>query len=423
MATAPLRTFPVFRRYLAARMVSQTGSSAAPLALAFAVLQLGGGAGALGGVLAASMIPQMILMLIGGAVADRNPRGRIMVVAHMISGVNQTVVVVLLVAGHGALWQLFVSAVISGGVGAFFGPAAQGMVRQLVDPDTLREANALMRLAQNVVKVLAPAAAGGIIATAGAEAAIGYNALTFFAAAWMLSRLRVPLTPIKSKDMLGALREGWSDFWSRHWLWIMVAQSAACCTPWLIGYQVLGPLYSERHLGGAASWGLVVGGFAGGLITGSVVVLLLRPQRVALVACTATASLALPLVALVVQAPLPMLVAATFVTGVGLDVSINTFATFQQREVPLEMQARTSSYSLLGQQLPIPVGYLVAGPLEHAVGVISALAGCAVVILAVAFLPLLNAGVRAMRLPAPDLSPAAVQAGDPVAAGKALARS
>lgn len=75
-----------FRRYLAARLVSQTGTSMAPVALAFAVLQIHGGAGALGVVLAASIVPQMALMLIGGAVADRNPQGRILVASHVISG-------------------------------------------------------------------------------------------------------------------------------------------------------------------------------------------------------------------------------------------------------------------------------------------------------------------------------------------------
>ncbi|WP_345349825.1 MFS transporter [Actinoallomurus liliacearum] len=399
-AILPMRSSVAYRRFLAARLVSQTGSSMAPVALAFAVLQIGGGAGALGSVLAVSMVPQMTLMLLGGAVADRHPRGRIMVVAHLVSGAVQAVVAVLLFTRHAVLWQLLAAGVISGAAGAFFGPAAQGIVRQLVDRELLREANALLRLTQNVVKISAPAAAGVVIASAGSESAIAYDAVTFFAAAWMLSRLRVPLTPVKNTRLVQALREGWSDFWSRQWLWIMVAQGAACITPWLIGYQVLGPLYARDHLGGPAAWGLIVAGFAAGLITGSVVVLLLRPRRVGLVACTATASMGLPLTALAVHAPLPVLVAATFVTGVGLDVSINTFASYQQSQVPVEMQARTSSYSLLGQQLPIPLGYLLAGPLAAAVGVVPALAGCAVVIVTLAFAPLFSRQVRAMRLPA-----------------------
>jgi hypothetical protein len=152
--------------------------------------------------------------------------------------------------------------------------------------------------------------------------------------------------------------------------------------------------------GSAAAWGLVVAGFAAGLITGSVVVLLLRPRRVALVACVAVSAEALPLAALALHASVPVLVVAAFITGIGLDVSINTFGTYQQREVPAGMQARTSSYSLLGQQLPIPVGYLLASPLAAAVGLVPALAGCATVIVVVAFLPLLSAEVRAMRLPA-----------------------
>ncbi|GAB3979310.1 MFS transporter [Actinoallomurus acanthiterrae] len=412
-----MRSSRAYRRFLAARLVSQTGSSMAPIALAWAVLQIGGGAGALGGVLAISMVPQMVLMLIGGAVADRHPRGRIMIIAHLVSGATQAIVAALLFTGHAALWQLLAVGVVSGAAGAFFGPAAQGTVRQLVPRESLREANALLRLGQNIVKIAAPAVAGVLIAAAGAETAIAYDAATFVAAAWMLSRLRVPLAPMKGKRLLGALREGWTDFWSRRWLWIMVAQGATCITPWLIGYQVLGPLYARDHLGGAPAWGLIVSGFAAGLITGSVVVLLLRPRRVGLVTCTATASMALPLVALAAHAPLPVLVAATFVTGVGLDVSINTFGTYQQAEVPVEMQARTSSYSLVGQQLPIPLGYLLAGPLAAAAGVVPALAGCAVVIVTVAFVPLLSRQVRAMRLPARAAEEPPAAGAVPVTAG------
>jgi MFS family permease len=131
----------------------------APIALAWAVLQIGGGAGALGGVLAISMVPQMVLMLIGGAVADRHPRGRIMIIAHLVSGATQAIVTALLFTGHAALWQLLAAGVISGAAGAFFGPAAQGTVRQLVPRESLREANALLRLGQNVVKIAAPAVA------------------------------------------------------------------------------------------------------------------------------------------------------------------------------------------------------------------------------------------------------------------------
>jgi hypothetical protein len=403
-----MQEFPPYRRFVAARLVSQTGSSMAPLALAFAVLQIGGGAGGIGIVLAVSMVSQMLMLLLGGAVADRAPRGRIMIIAHLISGMQQAGVAALVVTGHARLWELIVAAAVSGCVGGFFGPAAQGMIRQLVDRDVLRQANALLRLTQNTIKVSAPAVAGVLIAVVGPGWAVAYDSATYILAAWMLSRVRVPLTPIPNKHLLTALREGWTDFASRRWLWIMVAQSAATCTPWLIGYQVLGPLQARNYLGGAAAWGLVVGGFAAGLITGSVVVLLLRPRRVALVACVAVASEALPLVALAAHAPLPLIVVAAFVTGIGLDVSINTFATYQQREVPAVMQARTSSYSLLGQQLPIPVGYLIAGPLAAAVGVIPSLAGCALAVVVFAFLPLLSAEVRAMRLPA--LEPEAVPA-------------
>ncbi|GAA0956033.1 MFS transporter [Actinocorallia libanotica] len=404
-AAAPLRRFPVFRRYLAARLVSQTGSSAAPIALAFAVLEIGGQAATIGLVLTAALVPQMLLMLAGGAIADRAPRDRIMVIAHLVSAATQLVVAVLLLTGRAEVWHLLAAAVLSGAVGGFVGPAAEGMVRQLVAKDHLREANATQRMVQNVVKVAAPALAGVGVAAAGAGWVLAYDAVTFLVAAWLLSRLRVPLTPIKRQKMWAALREGWADFASRRWLWIMVVQSALCCAPWLVGYQILGPVYTQEYLGGAAAWGLVMAVFSGGLIAGSVVVLLLRPRRVAVVACVAIACEALPLAALALHAPLPVLLAAVFLTGVGLDVSINTFAAFRQREIPLELQSRVAAYNLVGQQLLIPVGYLVAAPLADAVGLVPVLAGCAAVIVVCAFVPLLDGQVRAMRLPRVPAAP------------------
>lgn len=95
---------------------------------------------------------------------------------------------------------------------------------------------------------------------------IGWDAVSFAGAALLVSRL-APSCRTGDRSADGFLRQlscGWRDFRSRRWLWVLVLQSAVVVPLWLIGYQVLGPVYAQRELGGVAGWGLVAAGFAGG---------------------------------------------------------------------------------------------------------------------------------------------------------------
>ncbi|MFD8076389.1 hypothetical protein ACFV3E_27475 [Streptomyces sp. NPDC059718] len=79
----------LFRRHFAARVLSWTGTAVSPIALAFAVLGIGGGVGGLGVVLAADMAARAALLLVGGAVADRWPRSTVLVAANVVAAVGQ----------------------------------------------------------------------------------------------------------------------------------------------------------------------------------------------------------------------------------------------------------------------------------------------------------------------------------------------
>jgi MFS family permease len=88
-----------FRILLAGRAVSMLGNAIAPVAIAFAVLDLTGSAAALGIVLAARSIPQVLFMLAGGVIADRFDRARVLVVANVVAGVAQGAAAALLLTG------------------------------------------------------------------------------------------------------------------------------------------------------------------------------------------------------------------------------------------------------------------------------------------------------------------------------------
>ncbi|MEU1073182.1 MULTISPECIES: MFS transporter [unclassified Streptomyces] len=405
-AVAPLGVRQ-FRLHFAARLLSWTGSAVAPIGLAFATLHLGGGAGSLGFVLAAGMGPQIVLLLVGGVVADRWSRARVMVWTNVVSAAAEGLAALLLWFGSATVWHLVVMSAACGAASAFFTPATVGVVVEVVPKPWRHSANALLKIGQNTVKVAGPALGGVLVSAVGPAWVIGWDAATFAAAAALCARIDLNTARVKVRTgFLADLREGWVDFRSRRWLWVMVAQASVVVPVWLVGYQLLGPVYGLEVLGGAAPWGWVASGFTAGLVAGAALALLWKPRLVGGVVCLGTGSMGLPLAAMAATSPLPVLVAATVAAGTGLAVSMTTWASLVQERIPAHKLSRTMSYSTLGQILPVPVGYLIAGPLSRYLGLRPALAAGAVVITTAAIVPLAIGQVRQLSL-ADEAVPAA----------------
>ena len=95
---SPLRQ-PAFAWFFLARLTSQMGSSMAPVALTFAVLNASKNPNGLGVVLAGNLIPHLLLLLVGGASADRFSRRTVLVAANLGSALTQGTVAAILLAG------------------------------------------------------------------------------------------------------------------------------------------------------------------------------------------------------------------------------------------------------------------------------------------------------------------------------------
>lgn len=355
--TTPLR-IPAFRRFVLAGLISATGSAMAPLALAYAVIDEGGGAGSLGVVLTTNTLPTIAFLLIGGVLADRVPRSTLLFLGNLLAGAAQGVLAVVVAAGHASTASIAACGFASGIASAFISPAAQGVPAQIVAPEQLQAANALIRLPTNTVKVLGPVVGGLLVVLSGPAWALGWDALTFVAAAVLLRGLRLS-APVVATSALSALRAGWSGFRTRVWLWTYTAGGTVVVAAWLAGYQLLGPLVAAEHYAGARSWGLVQGAFALGLLAGTVVCLRWRPYRMVVVSLASSVPLSLPLAAMAWDLPLPCVLAATLLAGIALDIGIVSWTTAFQQHVPGAEQGRLSALHEVGERLAIPVGYLV----------------------------------------------------------------
>ncbi|MFD0343482.1 MFS transporter [Streptomyces sp. NPDC127117] len=382
----PLRV-PAFRRFALATLVSATGSAMAPLALAYAVIGQGGGAGSLGVVLAANSVPTIVFTVAGGVLADRLSRSRILFLSNLLAAAAQGVLATLVATGHATTVSIAGCGFVSGIATAFTAPAATGAVAQIVAAEHLQRANALLRLPSNAVKVLGPVAGGVIVAVGGPAWALSWDALSFLVAALLLLGLRLS-APVTTSSALADLRAGWSGFRSRTWLWTYTAAGTVVVAAWLAGFQLLGPVIAAERYSGARSWGLVQGAFAFGLLAGTVVCLRWKPYRLLAVAVITGAGLCLPPAALGLGLALPWVLLATVLAGVGLDVAIVSWNTVLQQQVPQEELGRMSSFNGVGERIAVPLGYLVTALAAHAWADRTVLLVCAGAIVATTILNL-----------------------------------
>lgn len=321
----------------------------------------------------------------------------------------------MLLTGWTPVGGLVVLAVLAGLGSALFFPAMIGVIPEVAPPDQIQAANGLLRLGTNGARILGLAVAGAMVALVGAGWAMALDALGFLLSALLLSRLRLPRTgTIEKSHMLSDLKEGWHEFTSRQWLWVVVAQFSILVGGLAAFDGVLGPVVAKQDLGGAPGWSTVLAGEAIGMLAGVVVAIRIRPARPILLGVVLTFPLALAPLLLGLHAPLAVVTAGAFLGGVAIDIFGVLWDTAMQRSVPPTALSRVSSYDALGSMLLGPIGVILAGPLATWLGPRRALLVCAAATVIPTALALLSPGVRTMRMPAlePDPPPTLDRAAD-----------
>jgi MFS transporter len=334
------------------------------------VLHLAGSASALGLVLAARMLPNVLFLALGGVIADRLPRSTVLVGTNVVAGAAQALAALLLLSGRAEVWHLVILEAVNGAGFALFYPADSALVPLTVPDDRLQEANALIRFGTNTTLIVGAALAGVLVAALNPGWAIAVDAATFFAAAGLMASMRgIQAAAAGAAGFLTDLRDGWSEFIAHRWLWSIVAQFSIMLLGFFGAFLVLGPVVAQRDLAGASSWAFILGGQSAGLLMGGLLALRWRPGRPLLVATIAVFGNALPIAALALGLPLAAIIGAAIVNGVGMEVFGVFWYTALHEHVAPEALSRVSSYDALGSIGISPIGLVAAGPVADVIGV------------------------------------------------------
>jgi MFS family permease len=362
-----------FRLLFIGQGVSVLGDRMVAVALAFAVLEVGGSASAVGLVLACATLPLVGSVLIGGVVGDRMSRRTVMIAADLVRTASQGATAALLITGAAEVWTLALFAGLTGAATGFFNPASTALLPEVVPPDELQPANALRATAVSTGEIVGPLFAGVLVAAAGAGWAIAVDAATFAVSAMCLWGVRVPGRAVAAgTTFLSDLRDGWDAFRARRWVWTFVVYFALVNMLWG-AWSVLGPVVADRDLGGAAAWGAVLGAVGLGALCGSLLATRARPRRPLVLVAITEAFFALPLAFLAAGAPTPVLACGAFLSGAGMMLGTSVWESTLQRLVPAESLSRVSSYDWFGSLAFYPLGLAIWGPVAGEIGISTAL--------------------------------------------------
>ena len=413
-----LRRFPVlgfrdFRLLLADRLIAPASVGFSIVGVSFAVLKATNSATDLSYVLAAQIAPSLVFALIGGVAADRFPPQRVIVAANLLMALGEGTFGLLVLTSRPPLWAMIGLEAITGTGVAIFYPASQALLPRLVPRALLQEASAISRMAMNTGQMSGAAVAGLLVAAAGAGWALLLCGIGMVTTVPLLLSIRgsrpdagvpapapvpvpVPAQPPAS-SMLTELREGWSEFRSHTWLWVIVAQFCVVMMAWYGAFSVLGPVVARQHLGGPAAWGAITAADALGLIAGGLVSLRFTPRRPMLFVVLIGGAIAISPLSLAMVLPLPAVCLASFGLGVFVEMMMVQWTVTMARNIPSDKLARVSSYDVLGSVMAMPAGALIAGPLGTAIGISQAQYAAAAVIIVASALALIPRDIRTIR--------------------------
>ena len=357
-----------FKLLFASRAIAYVGTYLAPIAVAFAILDLHGSASAVGLSFAAWTLAQVSMLSIGGVLGDRLPRRTVMIASDVSSTAVRTAMGVLLVTGHAQVWELIALQGCGGASVAFYNPSFYGLVREIVPTDSLQRANGYLAIARYAAFPLGAATGGTIVAVIGPGTALLVDGGTYAASALLLSLVRVESIARATSSVLRELREGWSAFVETTWVWLTCLWISRYFVFTYAPFFVLGPYIAKHSMGGAGTWGAVVTGEGVGALLGSVAGLKLRVNRPLVVVSTIFLPTCIQSVLLAFHTSVFALGPAAAFAGFGFACGSVVWDTAMQRTIPPDKLARVGAYGWMSAMVFLPAGYALAGPIASVVG-------------------------------------------------------
>jgi MFS family permease len=372
-----------FRLLWTGMAVSLVGSGLWLVALAWQVIELGGGPAQLSLVTALYGVGVLAFVLIGGVAADRLPQRLIMICSDMVRAAVLLALGALSLTGTLEVWHLAAGSLLLGAGEAFFIPSYTALLPRLLPEEEILAANGLEGTLRPLAQQAAGPALGGVaVAALSPGAAILAGGPTYLVSAVCLLAMNVrpakgSSPPASDSGAEGAasvfadLHESLRYVRETSWLWASILFALALVLLIMGPLEVLLPFAVRDNLGGGADdYGLALAAFGIGGAVGALAVSSGRmPRRYLTVMLLMWGCGALPFGIVGLANSLWAVCVALFVVGAAFSAGLVIWGTLLQRRVPEGLRGRVSSLDFFVSLALMPVSMAIAGPAGASFGV------------------------------------------------------
>jgi hypothetical protein len=361
-----------FRKLWAATTLSLFGDFFSYIAIAWLVLQLTGSGLALGTVLVVQALPRAVLMVVGGALADRISPRLTMIGSMGLRALFVAPLAALVLAGRVQMWEVYAIAAVFGVVDAFFWPARTSILPKVVEDHQLEPGNAVLNVTAQASVILGPVLGGLIVAALGIGWAFAGDAacfaIGFLFVLWLPAATRTSAAATHPDRGLGGqiaagFRYAWSDIGIRVTLVIIAVVDFAANGALGVGLPTLA---HGRFAAGAAGLGVLLGAWGVGATAGALAAGFVPPPKrfgSLLLALCLWLGIGIGAVGL-----LPLFVPAVLLMGFsGIATGVvNTYGmSWLQRRTDPAMQGRVMSLVMLASMGLTPLAYAASGAIAN----------------------------------------------------------
>lgn len=392
-----------FAVLLFGQTLSRIGDFLFQIAMAWWVLEKTGSATAMGSVLFFSILPTVIFSLIGGVFVDRMPRGALLFLSDAARCLLMVAATWFSFTHQLELTGIYIIVIIFGFADAFFLPAYNALIQQIIPEEDLPSANSINSLSMQFGRVAGPAIGGLVAGFGGATLAFGLNSLSFWIGALTVLPLLTLPAPARQeeesfslKSFFGDLRGGFEVIFASPILWITILIFALTNITLAGPYSIAMPFLVKDHLGGDQKLlGFLYAIFPIGYALASLFMgAFPKIRHRGLVFYIASIIAGLGLGMFGVSVPIYVLVICALLNGAALEIVNLVWTNLLQEMVPPEKMGRVSSVDMLGSFVLLPLGFALTGWLVDTIGVTAVFITCGAITALVCGLALLHPVIR-----------------------------
>jgi MFS family permease len=369
------------------QLVSILGDVVYAIALGFWILAVTGSTALMGGLLAASTLPRILVSPIAGVVVDRGDRRILMIWMDAVRGAAVVAVGIAAFAGFLQVWMVFAAGIVLGLCGAFFTPAVGSVIPDITSPSRVVQANSVFSMLQAGANIIGNTAGGALFQILGAPFLFLFNGLSYLFSAGSLLFARFPRIhhELKKAHFAADLKNGLVFVWKIRGLRSLILIAGVINFFANMAFMLFLPFYQRNPALGPVRYGVAMAMFTGGMFLGmalTAAVKIAPRRRFFLFQICGISSFALMMAFPFVQsfpAAVTLLAIAGFANAV-----LNVFImSVMQLAVPQDMRGKV--FSLMGMMMQglTPIAFALAGVLAEFIPIALLMGSCFAITLVV----------------------------------------